>query len=285
MKNWQIFYQQELGVNVLPIKPYSKEPAVNWKTYQSEFFEGEVNPEQNIAVLCGSISNNLVVLDYDFPEAYDMFELESLLDKTIVVQTGSGKYHVYVRPFPPIQRTLRLTNDNGQHIDIQFNGTYVVAPPSIHPGTLKPYKILGKARQIQKVDFNGILKVLQDHGFETDQATTLRPIKEIITKGVSKGERHPSAFKLSCFLIHDKGLDYSTAWYELQQWNNNLCIPQLPEKDLRYALNCVPRYSNPEKYHKHKKVLCECGKIVTIKDVGEHMKAFHPACDGVKIEK
>ena len=94
---------------VLPAVYGDKRPSVDWKEYQDEapsekqvkaWFKGK--KEQNIAVICGEPSANLVVIDFDdmavYPQFFNTQEIESA---TIVVKTGSGKRHVYLRSEKP----------------------------------------------------------------------------------------------------------------------------------------------------------------------------------------
>jgi len=59
------------GLSIIPLKPRSKEPLMPWKEFQDrlasdkeveEWFSGS---ENNIGIVCGSISGNLIVIDFD----------------------------------------------------------------------------------------------------------------------------------------------------------------------------------------------------------------------------
>jgi len=85
--------------------------------------------DSNIAVVCGQISGNLVVLDFDSMAAFRRYQrmMAPLLNDALVVRTARG-VHVWVRlPFVP--RTSKPYPD----IDIKGEGGYVVAPRSLHP--------------------------------------------------------------------------------------------------------------------------------------------------------
>jgi len=157
---------RSLGLNIIPLKPKSKEPQVNWKEYQSKKFEGDFISTDNIAIICGKISNNLVVIDLDDPALItELFhDKERLLNKTIVVQTARG-VHIYCRPLTQMPRTTKLHDDKGRGIDIKGEGGYVVAAPSIHPGGAK-YEIISHTNKIDVVDLDGLMAVLKTNGFK-----------------------------------------------------------------------------------------------------------------------
>jgi len=81
---YALFYVS-YDLSVIPLKPGEKVPIVRWEKYQQEaptideirkWFEGANN---NIAIVCGKVSGNLVVIDFDDTEIYEKFmkEIES----------------------------------------------------------------------------------------------------------------------------------------------------------------------------------------------------------------
>jgi hypothetical protein len=125
-----------------------------------------VSPEQvkawddkfgNVGIVCGETSHNLVVIDFDGLSAYEMFckRFPSLVE-TLTVATGSGDgMHVYIQVDKlPENRAFKNIygappDDPGAWVNIEFKseGGQVVAPPSIHPDTHKPY-IVAKSIKI-----------------------------------------------------------------------------------------------------------------------------------------
>ena len=140
------------GYSVIPVRPDgSKAPAVaHWKEYQSHrpddrelvlWFGRGVN---GIAIICGAVSGNLEVLDFDdaptFEEWARLVEAEApgLLDRFPRVATPSGGTHLYCRlPGPPPgNRKLALAEDGRVLIETRGEGGYVLAPgcpPACHP--------------------------------------------------------------------------------------------------------------------------------------------------------
>jgi P4 family phage/plasmid primase-like protien len=153
------------GLSVIPIRTDgTKAPALReWKTFQQrqptldeleEWFVGDYN---GIAIVCGAISNNLEVMDFD-EDAENVFLRWSemvasiqpdLLGRLPVIVTPSGGRHVYYR-CPVIEGNLKLgrravTVAEGTEgarlidgkwanvrtlIETRGEGGYVVAPPS-----------------------------------------------------------------------------------------------------------------------------------------------------------
>jgi len=127
----------DLGLSVIPVIYREKKPALNWKPYQDRrptqgelrewFHNGEA---QNVAVVCGQVSGNLVVVDFDSPEAYSrFFEGNAELEReTPVVRTARG-FHVWLRTAEPI-RSFVIPDLS---VDVIAEAKFVLVPPSIHP--------------------------------------------------------------------------------------------------------------------------------------------------------
>lgn len=82
-----------------------------------------------VGIVCGAVSGNLVVLDFDSHDAISEFEAEfPALQDTLIVSSGSRRgahFYYYVDELPP---TTLIKN-----YELRAAGTYVVAPPSPHP--------------------------------------------------------------------------------------------------------------------------------------------------------
>jgi hypothetical protein len=78
------------------------------------------------------------VVDID-PRNGGQFD-RALMTPTATVATGGGGWHLYYR-HPGGPTLPALTGAAG--IDIKGDGGYVAAPPSVHPGTGKPYRWVG----------------------------------------------------------------------------------------------------------------------------------------------
>lgn len=103
-----------------------------------------------IAIICGEVSGGLVVLDVDSQEGCTEFEAAfPTLLQTLQVRSGSGRgkhYYFYARHTPP--------TTVGVGMELRSNGAYVVAPPSIHPGSGQPYRVAryGHVKAVAELD-------------------------------------------------------------------------------------------------------------------------------------
>ncbi len=154
--NIAIRYLQH-GWNVIPLQ--GKRPSIHWRVFQKT----RVSEHQlkqwyrdglmgNIGLVCGQISNRLVILDIDSEQGYLAFKRAfPKYVSTYTVQTGSGVgYHLYwyVQRLP---KTLHVRTSRLGNLDLLSSGCQAVAPPSRHPRTSKLYQIQ-KSRHILKLD-------------------------------------------------------------------------------------------------------------------------------------
>ena len=137
-----------LGLSVIPLD--GKRPALpTWTQYQQEAASSEAIKAwssagllQNIGIVCGSVSGNLVVLDLDGAAGYPAFAATfPALAETYTVASGGGvgrDGYFYVDIFPP---SIKAMNTPIGNLELCGEGRQVVAPPSIHPTTGQPYRV------------------------------------------------------------------------------------------------------------------------------------------------
>jgi len=156
--HYAMFYHDN-GLSVIPIKPHSKEPAiVKWKPYQKEapsmneikqWFYGTDN---NVGIVMGSVSGGTFALDFDSVELFKEFysrlddRLKNVVKNTWIVKTDRG-FHVYLRAFEDEMDVPKTQSFEG--VDIKGEGSYVVAPPSVHPSGIR-YEFLEPDMPFQK---------------------------------------------------------------------------------------------------------------------------------------
>lgn len=140
------------GWSIFPLKPRSKEPAVALAPYLS----GELRLSPNdarqvwadgrdygIGIVCG-LPSKLLVIDVDPRNGGDLAAVaESISGMVGRVRTGGGGVHWYLQDHSDVRKGKTAWPG----VDRQANGSYVCAPPSIHPGTgqrwewdVKPYE-------------------------------------------------------------------------------------------------------------------------------------------------
>jgi len=128
------------GWSAIPIERGSKKAVVSWKAYQ------EVRPPEEllrswfehqfvgagVGIVTGRISG-LVVVDIDQPEAAEIDIMENGgLPDTPTVLTAKGIHYYFRHPGQPLNGKLPWG-------DLKGDGGYVLAPPTIHPETKRPY--------------------------------------------------------------------------------------------------------------------------------------------------
>jgi hypothetical protein len=149
------------GLSVIPInEDGSKSSAIPWKAFQQRRLDDReaqtLAGRECIAIVAGSISGNLEILDFDEPAVFQPWRdrIESfkpgLTDRLVIVQTPSMGFHVYYRSSEAVERNLKLAQkigDNGKLevlIETRGEGGYVIAPPSkgsCHPSGVE-YRLL-----------------------------------------------------------------------------------------------------------------------------------------------
>lgn len=157
----------DIGWNVFPLQPRSKEPhhkalkhtntvfdyndgqgpKASWKALQTVRVTHDLvnqwydfDPFCNIGLICGELSG-IVVVDIDVPKASLPPEVACLYDDpvdvantlgifTLSTHTGSKGKHLFTRYDP--KHPVNCAKVPPQ-IDVKGHGGYVVLPPSIHP--------------------------------------------------------------------------------------------------------------------------------------------------------
>ena len=189
---------RDLGLSVIPLKYGDKRPIIEWKEYQERIpSEDEVKEwfskdKVNIAIVCGRVSGNLVVLDFDdmdtFKEWYERVDkehpdLRDLILKTWMVETGKG-IHVYFRLKDPSLVPRTKPKVEKKPIDIKGEGGYVVAPPSLHPS--------GKQYLFRMGNPNDEIAVIEDPRLWSELLETIGVEREDRSRGIE----HRTSFKM-----------------------------------------------------------------------------------------
>ena len=135
----------EHGFAVVPLKAKSKRPAMahglnDWFDDPDSAREVWTRfPDFNIGIVCGAPSHGLLVLDFDVDEEREKDGYATLsaweraqgeLPETAVAITGSGGMHYLYRTN---RNTIRPSANAELGVDVRCDGSYIVAPPSVHP--------------------------------------------------------------------------------------------------------------------------------------------------------
>ena len=228
-------YVDFFGFSVIPIEIDSKKPAIEWKEYQQrkpteeELKKWFLEKDYNIGIVTGAISG-IAVVDLDSKEAIE-FSKKNNFPKTPYVKTGKG-YHLYFK----YQNGVRNFQKRPElkDIDLRADGGYVLAPPSIHPETKKPYewKIIPG-----EVDYAELPEIILQKPQQKSQLAELY-------KGVSEGERNNTLTRLVGSWVSD-GLSYEECLENALLWNSKNS-PPLPEKEIETTVKSI--------FEKHRKI-------------------------------
>jgi len=208
-KNLSIYEYAKLyvknGLNIIPLQPNDKKPRIEWKDYQEGKRLSDKEIEDwfkysfsNVGIICGTVSENLVVIDFDSLELYQKWinsldsNLKSIIENTWVVETGRG-IHVYLRikinkdTFKQLFRTKTKVVDS---VDIKAEGGYVVAPPSLHPSG-KQYRFIKGSNtpiaEVSKKKFKEILDSIEKIAGKKDEEREKREDSEELDDIENKG--------------------------------------------------------------------------------------------------
>lgn len=245
---------QKWGLCMIPLRFKEKTPALpSWQRYQKvkpesgELFEwfGSDTPK-NVGIVCGKVSSNLVVLDCDTEDAWaDIIRYcnDHGIDlyQTPQVKTARG-FHIWIRlrnP-PPSRRIAGL--------DIQSEGKYVVAPPSIHPTGVR-YKFLNPdVSEILEFDSLADLGIQEEPQVSQGRGKTPYWVTEAL-KGAAEGERDNTATRLAGY-FKGKDLPLNVTSTILKDWTFRCQQPPdtteaFTPEDAEKCVRSVYRYGEP----------------------------------------
>jgi hypothetical protein len=182
-------------------------------------------PDAQVALPTGSV-NNLFVLDVDGPDG-ERVTASLNLPETFTVATREGHFQMWFRQ-PEGTRSKCTTRVLGPEIDTRGDGGYVIAPPSIHHETGKPYRIL--KRLPWAVAPAAILEPRKSpatgHGHES------------ISLDVHEGQGRHKALLSMAGSMRARGCDANTVLASLKLFNDQFCHPPVEqswlEKTARY---------------------------------------------------
>lgn len=140
-------YQQALqyldyyGFAVIPLKPQSKIALLpKWQETKLNADQIETwfnNTPNNIGIVCGEMSERLVVIDFDDKDVFAEWSSKNIgYIITPTVQTAKG-YHLYYKFNGELPGNSKIYYNGSLAGDCKSTGGYVVAPPSIHESGVK----------------------------------------------------------------------------------------------------------------------------------------------------
>lgn len=216
----------ERGWPVLPLR--GKRPAtqhgVHDASTNTEVIIKRFAKNPNVGIQTGQASG-LVVIDIDPRNGGDatldeLIECYGPLPETLTAETGGGGFHLVYR-YPG----GRLKGKLGAGIDVKSNGGYIVAPPSVHPDTGKPYIWRQRGNIVPMPDW--MLEILQ---------TPISPV--LADSSIHQGERNTVLLEVAGRL---KRQGISSFQLETKMHEENLlrCNPPLPDDEVSALANKI----------------------------------------------
>lgn len=218
------------GLSVIPLRPKDKRPLLSsWLVYQERLpTEAEILDwwtrwtEANIAIVTGVVSS-IVVLDVDDRKALT----GKPISPTPTVQTGKGWHYYFQHPGHECPNFVAKQ----QGLDFRGDGGYVVAPPSIHPVSGKPYEwVIGLDTPLAPVPDWLRPLIKSPSGWATGK----------VTRGVSQGERNSSMAQLAGRYLAG-GLPEEEVLELLLALNQRKFNPPLAEDEVQRTVESIAR--------------------------------------------
>lgn len=244
------FDYQDRGFSFLPVN--GKKPAIeSWKHLMErkpthgeivawfgrvQKMKGTKQGGNNIGIICGRISR-ILVLDADSLEiARDLYRL---LPKTVAMsKTGKGVHFLYqIRSDQIVPPRVRI---GGRNLDVRGEGSYIVAPPSIHPNGAA-YRWINEDWQLASVpyfDESWIERVCGPNACPSNaphSSVSNGPAYISQIRAISGQGGHNATFRAACKLC-DAGLSESEALAAMIEWNETSAEPPWTVKELLHKV-------------------------------------------------
>ena len=234
------------GLSIIPLKKGEKKPSIKWEEFQKrraseEELKNWFRTDSNFGIICGTVSGNLVVFDFDESESVNFIfsDFDQIKSKTMVVRTGKG-YHIYFRT----GNTVPSSKRTHLHLDIQSEGKYVVGPGSLHPsGAI--YNSIGAENIWDMKDYTEFLDLI-------DKKDAVYEAAKFIGTIWQAGDRHDITLRLASLLrkqLHweiDDTKEFILGIMRMKEDNDEIpdrirAIEDAYEKDYPYISTDMPK--------------------------------------------
>jgi hypothetical protein len=249
---------REEGFSIIPCSSNKKPCIESWKKYQKEIADENTvrqwfeNTENNIGIVCGEVSGNLIVFDFDDMASGETWRKDHafLINGAPVVRTGRG-LHIYIKTETPI-RSSRC-----ESFEVRSEGCYIVAPPSVHESGAVYALISGDLAKIPTIpaEFLGL-----DTRPLIEQAKELSEEKKLI-----EGNRNSELFADAC-AMRARGFGAEAVLAGISAENKAQCNPPLDEDEVRRIADSALRYGPSEKPEEEEKP----PRILSVSDILEY---------------
>ena len=192
----------------------------------------ETWPDANVAIACGRVSGNLVVLDVDMKNgkngrlSIDIWQSEhGDFPETVMARTPSGGQHYYFRVKDPSQ--YKNTVEAIPAVDIRGDGAYVL----VYPSGITGDKMYTWARGVSCTDVDevadaneSVLELLRKNSRDSKQQDAAKR-QRVDMHHVPEGQRNDTLFRFASKMVgsgisRDAALEGARA--EVATWDNPL---------------------------------------------------------------
>ena len=244
----------EHGFAVVPLKPKSKQPAMahglnDWFDDPDSAREVWTRfPDFNIGIVCGAPSHGLLVLDFDVDEEREKDGYATLsaweraqgeLPETAVAITGSGGMHYLYRTN---RNTIRPSANAELGVDVRCDGSYIVAPPSVHPNGNR-YEWQDHPEDVGIATANGAVYDFLDHVQRNGGVDETRKDngKFRLPDEIRHGERDKTLFRYAAHL-RAIGRSDEEIMNAVVGVNFNRCDPPMDSRDVQRIVKSACKY-------------------------------------------
>ena len=241
------------GFAVFPCRERDKRPATphglnDWTDNPEHvIIHWSQHPNSNIGITCGAPSGGLLVLDFDVSDTKNgiatlkQWETEhGELPETATAITGSGGRHYLFRTD---RNNIRPTSNTELGVDVRCDGSYIIAPPSIHPcGGSYEWWASPEDVGIASADGNvyDFLDYIQRNG-GSEEGARKENGKFKLPDAIKKGERDNVLFKYASHL-RSIGRSDSEILTTVAGANAMLCKPPMDSSDIERICRSACKY-------------------------------------------
>ena len=244
------------NIVVIPMKYSDKLPLIPWKELQSRhptqqeidgWFRSRNNV--NIGVVCGTISGgdgfSLVVVDIDSMEVYNALCPDGSPTRAVKTSRGIHLYFLVRGMVPKTKLEIKMPDGSLAGIDIQGEGTCVVAPGSVHEtGHIYAW---ANDKEIMHVEaetpeyFSQVITarldiVCKQKGWEILNKEVKHDIDRLLD-GVGIGRRNNSGYLLAAY-YRQGGKTDREALAQVMEWNQKNQPPLLDSEITAIVQSC-----------------------------------------------
>ncbi len=202
-----------------------------------------------VGVVCGALSGNLVILDFDgegWQDAYEHFCASwPEFGDTVTVITGSGKRHIWLScPDLPADFTRRSFRRRDAVIELRGNRCQCAVPPSLHPSGGR-YRWAAIEAELREVAFHDLIGWLSEwgapEGVVAGGGGQGRRLAPPLPKVIHEGERNACLTSLAG-TMRRRGASEAAITAALRAEAAARCDPPLDEGEVERIAHSIAKY-------------------------------------------